>query len=108
MVNLKAPTTQLAVQLIRRENLIALLESGVEFGPDFSEDTRQYMLATALLEKQLLQKEISNRTIKEGFKTFLDKRDRQILYCQSETELQQKGMPAPLRFIVGAPKQAGQ
>lgn len=109
MVNLNQSSKLLAKMLIRRENLIALLETGVEFlMQGFTEEIRDNMLNQAYYEKQLLQTELGKRTKAKQLEEYLNQRDHEILYSTGAEQLKQKGMPAPLSFIGGAPKQAGQ
>lgn len=72
-------TTKLVCMLKRRENLILLLESGVQF---LKNQNQNQLLKNAEEELRLIKAELQTRKVYPI------------------------GHPAPLSFIVGAPKQA--
>lgn len=91
-------TIQLIHNLLRRERLIAMIESGLKIMDAFDPEITQHMLKAAYNEKRDIEAELSFRKLEKKFDLFLEMRDKSILYTNSIEELQKKGMPAPLTF----------
>ena len=95
MVNLNQEPSKLAKILIRRQNLIALLQEGVEF---LKGNNTSLMITTAEADATAIKAELEKRAA--NFDKFLQPRDINLL--------RHRGTPAPLSFTGGKPKAARQ